>query len=210
MSQPPAGAPESPPDDPTPAISSQNPAASLPEMFWIFFQIGAMSFGGGLAAWQYREIVSKRHWMTEQEFLTGLALAQVLPGVNNVNMAVHIGQRLRGVIGAVTCAFAMLMPPFFAVIALGVFYDQIQGVEWLNDMLDGVAAAAVGLMVSMALRSAEGTFRGVAPFAIAAALIVTVGILRWPMIPVVLCLAPLSVVLAYLTRKGGLLGGRNA
>ena len=196
------------------ARPSQNaspvPFASLPELFWIFFQIGAMSFGGGLAAWQHREIVTKRHWMAETEFLTGLALSQVLPGVNNVNMAVQVGQRLRGVIGSITCAGAMLVMPFFAIIGLAAVYDQVKGVAWLSDMLDGVAAAAVGLMISVALRSARGTFRGIVPFAIALALIVSVGILRWPMIPVVLCLAPLSVLLAYLTRSGGLLGGRNA
>lgn len=206
-----------PPDAESPASTvhpSENtkpaPVAPLLELFWIFFQIGAMSFGGGLAAWQHREIVTKRGWMTETEFLTGLALAQVLPGVNNVNMAVHIGQRLRGVIGSITCVTAMLLPPFFAIIGLAAIYNQIKDVTWLSDMLDGVAAAAVGLMVSVALRSARGTFRGIAPFAVALALIVTVGILRWPMIPVVLCLAPLSVLLAYLTRKGGLLGGRDA
>jgi chromate transporter len=186
------------------------PAASLPELFWIFFQIGAMSFGGGLSAWIHREIVTKRGWMSDTDFLTGLALCQVLPGVNNVNMAVHVGQRVRGVIGALTCVVAMLLAPFFAIIGLAAIYDQIKGIPWMYDLLDGVAAAAVGLLVSVALRSARGTFRGIAPFAIAFAFIVTVGILRWPMIPVVLSLAPLSVVLAYLTRKGGLLGGRHA
>lgn len=192
------------------ADDNTTPSASLPELFWIFFQIGAMSFGGGLSAWIHREISTKRGWMSDTDFLTGLALCQVLPGVNNVNMAVHVGQRLRGVIGAVTCVFAMLLAPFFAIIGLAAVYDQIQGIPWMYDLLDGIAAAAVGLLVSVALRSARGTFRGIAPFLVALAFIITVGLLRWPMIPVVLCLAPLSVILAYLTRKGGLLGGRHA
>lgn len=187
-----------------------SPAVSLPALFWIFFQIGAMSFGGGLAAWIHREIVTKRSWMSETDFLTGLALCQVLPGVNNVNLAIHVGQRLRGVIGSLTCVIAMLSAPFFIIIGIATVYDRIRDIAWLHDVLDGVAAAAVGLLVSVALRSARGTFRGIAPFAIAAALFVTIGLLRWPMIPVVLCLAPLSVILAWLTRSGGLLGGRGA
>jgi chromate transporter len=207
MSQPSADPPPAAPSGATPSVL---PVASLPALFWIFFQIGAMSFGGGLAAWIHREIVLKRGWMTEIDFHTGLALSQVLPGVNNVNMAVHVGQRLRGVVGSLTCVFAMLLAPFFMIIGLATIYEWIKDIAWMQDMLDGVAAAAVGLLVSVAARSARGTFRGIPPFAIAIAFIVTIGILRWPMVPVVLVLAPLSVLLVWLTRGRGLLGGRDA
>ncbi len=200
MSQPPAGPPSSSPDTPAAGVPGHHPAASLPTLFWIFFQIGALSFGGGLAAWVHREVVLKRGWMSETEFLTGLALCQVLPGVNVVNLAVHIGQRLRGAIGALTCTVAIVFVPFFAVIGLATVYDQIKDIDWIHDFLDGVAVSAVGLLVSVALRSVRGTFRNIAPYIAAIVLIVTVGILRWPMIPVVLCVAPLSVLAAWFTR----------
>lgn len=185
------------------------PAASLTALFWIFFQIGAFSFGGGLSAWVHREIVTKRGWMTETEFLTGLALCQVLPGVNVVNLAVHVGQRLRGVVGAAVSTVAILFAPFFVVIGLVTIYDQIKEFPWLADFLDGVAVSAVGLMISVALRSVRGTFHGLIPYAIALALIVMVGVLRWPMIPIVLVLAPLSVVGAWLSRNRAM-GKRDA
>ena len=188
----------------------KRPIGSLPGLFWIFFQIGAMSFGGGLSAWIYREIVTKRGWMTDIDFHTGLALSQVLPGVNNVNMALHVGQRLRGAIGAATCVGAMLLAPFFMIIGLATAYDQIKDIAWVHDLLDGVAAAAVGLLVSVAARSARGTFHGVAPFAVAIAFIVIIGLLRWPMIPVVLTLAPLSVALVWWTGRRKAAGGRDA
>lgn len=205
---------QSPADTPSAASSGATPPAlpvvSLPALFWIFFQIGALSFGGGLSAWIYREIVTKRGWMTNIDFHTGLALSQVLPGVNNVNMALHVGQRLRGAIGSITCVFAMVVAPFFFIIGLATIYEQIKDIAWMQDMLDGAAAAAVGLLVSVAARSAHGTFRGIMPFAIAIAFIVTIGILRWPMIPVVLCLAPLSVAFTWLSRSGGPWGKRDA
>ena len=209
MSQPSADRPVSPPDDPTPAVSSHNPAASLPVLFWIFLQIGAMSFGGGLSAWVHREFVLKRNWMTETEFLTGLALCQVLPGVNVVNLAVHVGQRLRGAIGSIVCTVGILFVPFFVVIGLAAVYDHIKEWPWLGDFLDGVAVSAVGLMVSVALRSVRGTFRGVMPFIVALTLIVTVGLLRLPMIPIALTMAVLSVAVTWLTRRR-LAGGRDA
>ena len=207
MSSPPAAAPSAAPPGATPPVM---PVVSLAGLFWIFFQIGALSFGGGLSAWIYREIVTKRGWMKDADFHTGLALSQVLPGVNNVNMALHVGQRLRGAIGAFTCAFAMILAPFFFIIGLATIYDQVKDIVWMQDMLDGAAAAAVGLLVSVAARSAYGTFGGILPYAIAIAFIVTIGLLRWPMIPVVLCLAPLSVMFTWLTRNGGPWGKRDA
>lgn len=179
------------------APSDDKPFASLPTLFWIFFQIGLMSFGGGLSAWVHREIVLKRGWMSEPEFFTGLALCQVLPGVNVVNLAVHVGQRLRGVVGAAVCTVGILLAPFFIVIALATVYDQIKHIAWLHAFFEGVAVSAVGLMVSVALRSVRGTFHGIVPYVIALTLIVTVGVLRWPMIPLALTLGPLSVLAAW-------------
>lgn len=207
MSPPTADTPTAAPigDDPL-----KRPIGSLPGLFWIFFQIGAMSFGGGLSAWIYREIVTKRGWMTDMDFHTGLALSQVLPGVNNVNLALHVGQRLRGAIGAATCVGAMLLAPFFMIIGLATVYDQIKDIAWVHDLLDGVAAAAVGLLVSVAARSARGTFHGIVPFAVALVFIVIIGILRWPMIPVVLTLAPPSVALVWWVSRRKAEGDRDA
>lgn len=208
MDQPSTDQPSSPPQTPNSQPSARH-LASLPELFWIFFQIGAMSFGGGLSAWIHREIVTKRGWMTDAEFFTGLALSQVLPGVNVVNMAVHVGQRLRGIVGAAVCTLAIIFAPFFIVIGLATVYSQIKEIAWLSDFFDGVAVSAVGLMVSIALRSVRGTFRGILPFAIALTLIVTIGILRWPLIPVALVLGPLSVLGTWLIRSRAV-GGRDA
>ena len=78
-----------------------------------------------------------------------------------------------------------------------------------RDFLDGVAVSAVGLMVSVALRSVRGTFRGVMPFIVALTLIVTVGLLRLPMIPIALAMAVLSVAVTWFPRRRPA-GGRDA
>jgi chromate transporter len=70
-------------------------SASLSTIFLVFLRIGLVSFGGGLFGWIHREVVAKRGWLTDDEFFSGLALAQVLPGTNVSNMTVIIGQRLR-------------------------------------------------------------------------------------------------------------------
>lgn len=170
---------------------------SLHEIFLLFFQIGALSFGGGLVAWVYREVVERRKWLTETEFLGGLTLAQVLPGINMTNMAVYVGQRMRGVAGASIAVTGLLLVPFFAVIGLVSIYAQIETNPTLQSFMDGVATTAVGLFMSVGIKSLRNSVKEVLPLAIMAAIVVMVGILRWPLIPVILGLAPLSVALAW-------------
>ena len=76
-----------------------SPPVSLPELMGAFAKIGLMSFGGALSGWMHREIVMRRHWLEETDFLNGLALAQIMPGANVANLSLYIGHKLRGGIG---------------------------------------------------------------------------------------------------------------
>lgn len=177
------------------------PKATLLTLFWIFFQIGAMSFGGGLVAWVYREVVERRGWLHPPDMLSGVALAQVLPGVNVTNLSIYVGQRMRGVLGAATALVAVLTVPFFAIIALASVYSTIDAIPWAHNFMTGIAASAVGLVLSVTLKSIRTTIRGIAPFAVLAAIFVAVGVLRWPMVPVVAGIAPVSVAVAWWTGR---------
>jgi chromate transporter len=171
--------------------------ASLRAIFFLFFQIGAMSFGGGLMAWAYREVVEKRAWLNPSEAMSGIALAQVLPGINITNFAVYVGERMRGAVGSLVAVIGLLTVPFFAVIGLAAVYQRIAAVPWAHHFMDGVAVTAVGLVLSVSLKSARATIRGVAPAAVLVATFVTVGVLRWPLVPAVLALAPISIAVAW-------------
>src|SRR3954465_621185 len=100
---------------------------SLVALYKLFFGVGLMSFGGGLTAWFHREVVMVRKWMTDDEFFSGYSLAQVLPGVNSTNMAVYIGERVRGAIGSIVALSALLSGPLAIVIAAGIAYDWLIG-----------------------------------------------------------------------------------
>jgi chromate transporter len=188
-----------PPDDEPSGTHHVAPQTrvSLLALFFMAFQVGIFSFGGGLSGWLYQETVVRRRWLAEDDFLSGLALAQVLPGINVTNLIVYIGQRLRGVVGACVGLVGLLVGPFFAVIGLVLVYQQIAGLTWLHAIMDGMAAAAIGLLIFVGFR---GTQRlGGRPWAILVivVIVVTVGLLQWPMIPVALCLAPISIALAW-------------
>jgi chromate transporter len=166
-------------------------------LFSVFFRIGLFSFGGGLSGWVYREVVQLRHWLQEDDFMSGLALAQVLPGANIANLAVYVGHRLRGPFGAVLAVVGLLTAPFFAVIALASLYGVLKALWFAEAALDGVAAAAVGLLLLVVARSARQSARRPAALAAFAATFVAVGLLHWPLLAVVAVVGPLSVIAAW-------------
>jgi chromate transporter len=178
-----------------PAVQAPVPLFSI---FWVFFRIGLFSFGGGLSGWIYRDVVTLRGWMSDTDFLSGLAFAQILPGANVTNLSVYIGQHLRGPAGAACALVGLLTGPFFAVIGLVSAYDRIVGIPWIQDAMSGAAAAAIGLLLIVALKGTYQASRRVAPFLILLATFVAVGVLQWPLVPVVICLAPVSVFLAWI------------
>lgn len=178
------------------------PRVSLPVLIGTFAKIGLMSFGGALSGWMYREIVQRRRWLAEEDFLSGLALGQIMPGANVANLSLYIGQRLRGGVGAVAALLGMLLPPMALVIALAALYARIEAIEWVHRFIGGVAAAAIGLTAMVGLRAARRVERRRGPLALLLAIFLMVGVLRWPMVPVVLGVAPLSIGLAWFTPKG--------
>lgn len=173
------------------------PSVSFREIFIVFGKVGALSFGGGLAGWVYREVVLKRAWLSEKEFLSGMALSQVLPGANVTNLSVYIGQRLRGTLGAMTALTGLLIAPFFLVLGFFLLYDVISTQAWVARAISGVAAAAIGLLAFATWRTGKHSVRSVHGVAAALATFIAVGVLHWPLLPVVLFVTPLSVAAAW-------------
>src|SRR5829696_1620741 len=170
---------------------------SLWSLYKLFFGVGLMSFGGGLTAWFHREVVLVRRWMTDDEFFSGYSLAQVLPGANSTNMAVYIGQHVRGAIGSVVALSALLSGPFVVVIAAASAYRYLLEIPGFQAAMAGIATAAVGMLFHLAIRSARGSFRHVPSLLVLAATFVSVGILQWPLLPVIIVLAPLSIAASW-------------
>jgi chromate transporter len=174
----------------------------LPALFIAFFRLGVMSFGGGTAGWLYREIVERRRWIDDTQFLSGAALGRLMPGSGGVNLTVQVGQLLRGGPGAMAAVLGLLSGPLVIVLGLAVCYTRISQNVTVHAVLDGVAAAAIGLTFATGLKLVRFRRANVGPLAITVATVLSVGVLRWPMIPVVLCLAPVSIGLAFLDRRG--------
>jgi chromate transporter len=182
---------------------SAGPQIGCARIFAAFLQLGCTSFGGGTAGWLHREIVSRRGWIDDEAFLAMLAIGQVVPGSNGVKLAALIGQRLGGAAGAAAALAGLLGGPFVIVLGLAAIYGGATHYPIVYRMLDGVAAAVVGLTLATGLRSLKHGATGPAAVAIAAVTVVGVGLLGWPILPVVAVLAPLSIALAFLAARRG-------
>jgi chromate transporter len=173
----------------------------FPVTYWalysVFFWIGLFSFGGGLMPWIQREIVIKRGWMRDEDFLPGVAMAQVLPGVNSTNMAVYVGRHLLGVSGATVAIVGMLTGPFFAMLIAAYSYKAILAVPALHAAMAGVAAAAIGMLLRMGLIAVKTANRGLLPIFVMICVFIAIGVMKWPLVPVVLVATPLSVLAAW-------------
>jgi chromate transporter len=172
--------------------SARAPHVSLSTLLSVFFRVGLASFGGSTAAFLYREVVKTRGWMSEEEFLAALTLSQVMPGANPVNMSLYIGSHLRGGLGGFVAAFGLVGPPFVVILILGGLYARYGSVPAVQAVLAGVVAVGVAMVLQLGTQLARGIKR-IVPALIAATIFIAVGILNWPMIPVVIVLTPLSV-----------------
>jgi chromate transporter len=170
----------------------------LLEIFLAFFRLGCTSFGGGTGGWVYREIVQRRHWLDEKSFLPDMALSQGMPGSNGVNLAILAGRRLRGGAGAIMAPVGMLAGPFAMILILGTVYGWIAGQRIVHATLDGVAAAVVGLTFATGIGVIVRGTPEPAAIAIAGVTVFCVGVIGWPMVPVMLALAPISIGIAFI------------
>jgi chromate transporter len=153
-----------------------------------FLKVALASFGGGLSAWSRQVVVEEKRWLGDEEFLSALTLCRVLPGPNQVNMAVFVGTQLRGVPGAFAALAGLIGVPLAIVIGLGVAYFHYHHVPQLQSVLAGAVAAATGMALSMGFKVGGPLLRDPVGLALAVAAFVTVGVLRWPLVAVVVVL----------------------
>src|SRR5580658_9289153 len=120
---------------------------SIGRIFLEFLIIGATSFGG-VVPYLRGSLVTKRHWVDDKEFVEMLSISQSLPGLNATNMAILVGDKLRGVLGSIAAIIGICLPGAVLMYIVGVFYRSHGDHVWITAALKGVAAAAVGLILS--------------------------------------------------------------
>ena len=167
-------------------------------LFVAFLTVGLSGFGGVLP-FARRMLVERRAWLTEAQFNETLTLCQTLPGPNIVNVSVVVGSRFAGPIGAVAAVTGLMAAPVAVVLVLATLYARFGALGRAPELIAGLGAGASGLVAATAAKMAWPLIRkrpaAATPFIVIA--FVGVGIVKLPLIWVLLALAPFSVALAW-------------
>ena len=181
-----------------PAPSAMPDSQNRPGLWEIFIEfliIGAVSFGGGIVAYQKILLTEKKKWLNDDEFMAALAISQTMPGLNAVNLAVLAGDRLRGVVGSMAAAIGLLIPGCSFVLAIGLVYLKNADHPDANLLLAGVAAAATGLLAAITYKLGRRQFIEPKRLAILVCTFVLMSIVNLSLPVVLLIMAPVALFL---------------
>ena len=120
------------------------------DIFVTFAKIGSFTLGGGYAMVQMmeREVVDNKHWLSREEFLDTLVVAQSTPGLFAIDMASHVGLKLKGVKGGIVGALATALPSIVAILLIAIFFQAFKGNIYVEKIFMGVRPCVVALILT--------------------------------------------------------------
>ncbi len=127
---------------------------SLGAFLSYFLSLGTFGFGGpiALAGYMQRDLVEQRQWISREDYLDGLALAQLAPGPLAAQLAMYLGYVRAGVIGATLVSLAFILPSFLMVLGISWLYVRFGGLVWMQALFYGIGAAVIGIIVRAAYK----------------------------------------------------------
>jgi chromate transporter len=127
---------------------------SLNRFVGYFLRLGTFGFGGpiALAGHMQQDLVEERHWISKQDYVEGLALAQLAPGPLAAQLAIYLGYVRNGIVGATAVAVAFVLPSFLMVLALSAAYVRYGGLRWMQAIFYGIGAAVIAIIARSAYK----------------------------------------------------------
>jgi chromate transporter len=174
---------------------------TIPEIFGAFLMIGATSFGGGVVAYLRSSLVGRHRWLDDKTFVELLSISQTLPGLNATNMAVLVGDRLRGLRGSIAAVCGICLPGALLMYTVALVYHVHGDRPIVTAMLRGVAAAAVGLILATTVQLGRKSLAHLYDLVFVGLTIIGVNRLHQS-VPRVLIAVGLLAILWYRPRKG--------
>ncbi len=169
---------------------------TVPELFFAFLRIALSGFGGALP-FARRELVEQRQWLDPREFNDLLSICQLMPGPNIVNISFCIGWRFRGFFGSAAAFTGLVLAPCIIGVTLTTIYLRYGQLPVVSGMLRGISAAAIGLFVALGVKMAVAERRSPHILFFALLAFLGAGPLGFPLIAVILFLAPFSIAAAW-------------
>ena len=178
---------------PNPSAGLTQPSVPLVDLFLQFLFVGAVSFGGGIIAYERILLVEKRKWLNADQFMAYLAISQTMPGLNSVNLAILTGDYLRGIKGSIIALLGLVLPGSVLVLLLGFVYTALTDHAITVLLLTGIAAGATGLLAAVTYRIGDAHWKKPISLILIAATFVLMSIVKLPLLEVLAIMAPISL-----------------
>ena len=139
---------------PAPTVPSEAGSGTLKDVLRYFLYLGTFGFGGpiALAGYMQRDLVERRRWISKQDYLEGLALAQLAPGPLAAQLAIYLGWVRARVLGATLVSVAFVAPSFVMVLAISALYVAYGGLSWMQGVFYGIGAAVIAIIARSAAK----------------------------------------------------------
>jgi len=177
------------------APASTDGKVSLIALFIEFLLIGAVSFGGGIVAYEKILLTEKKKWLSHDAFMAALAISQTMPGLNSVNLAILAGDQLRGGLGAFVAMLGLILPGSLFVLIAGYAYSAGQDHPIVDLLLAGIAASATGLLAAITYKLGADLFKQLRPLLIIVTTFILMSVLHLSLIWVLLIMVPLAIAI---------------
>jgi chromate transporter len=127
---------------------------TLFELFWTFFKIGALTFGGGLAMMPImrREVVQKKNWVDDEDVLQILVISESTPGVFAINSATFIGYKIAKFKGSLMATIGVILPSFIIISIISLFIIQFKEIQIVAYAFYGIQAGVAILIFNAAIK----------------------------------------------------------
>lgn len=133
------------------------------ELYFVFAKIGTFTIGGGLAMMPMiqKELIEKRHWITDDELLDYYAVGQSTPGIVAVNVSTFVGYKQLGILGGIIATFGMVTPSLVIIMLLANFINSIDDYPIVQKALKGINVAVTALLTSVVVNFSKKTIKNI-------------------------------------------------
>ena len=172
-------------------------------LFWTFFKIGAFTFGGGYAMIPLiqREVTERRRWLTEQDILDIVAIAESTPGPIAINSATFVGYQVCGTFGAFCATVGVVLPSFAVIYAISFVLRQFSELAVVQYAFNGIRAGVLALLLKALLSMYRQSPKGAVAYAVMAGAFVLTAFCGVDAVLVILLSAAVGLVSSYLMKR---------
>lgn len=129
------------------------------KLFWIFFKIGAFTFGGGYAMLPLvQEEVIKNGFLTSEELINFVAISESTPGPFAVNISTFVGMKTSGIMGSIFSTLGVVLPSFIIILIIAIFFEKLKQNRYVNGMMNGIRPVALGLILTAVITIGKTVF----------------------------------------------------